>query len=169
MNVINVVGYEGIYAVSDTGIIFNIKKGTVMKTRINIYGYEEVTLSSVKSGKSKMRVHRIVYESFNGKVKDDLVIDHIDNNKLNNNLSNLRKLTNRENICRSKVSKYGRGVHYFEKINKYGACIQINKIQYHLGVFCDVEDARNAYDKALSDWNDNGILPYKRDRTVKKM
>lgn len=81
---------------------------------------------------------------------------------------NLRKLTNRENICRSKVSKYGRGVHYFEKINKYGACIQINKIQYHLGVFCDVEDARNAYDKALSDWNDNGILPYKRDRTVKK-
>lgn len=26
MNVINVVGYEGIYAVSDTGIIFNIKK-----------------------------------------------------------------------------------------------------------------------------------------------
>lgn len=82
MNVINVVGYEGIYAVSDTGIIFNIKKGTVMKTRINIYGYEEVTLSSVKSGKSKMRVHRIVYESFNGKVKDDLVIDHIDNNKL---------------------------------------------------------------------------------------
>lgn len=60
-------------------------------------------------------------------------------------------------------------MHYFEKINKYGACIQINKIQYHLGVFCDVEDARNAYDKALSDWNDNGILPYKRDRTVKKM
>lgn len=37
MKVINVVGYEGIYAVSDTGIIFNIKKGTVMKTRINIY------------------------------------------------------------------------------------------------------------------------------------
>lgn len=168
MKVINVVGYEGIYAVSDTGIIFNIKKGTVMKTRINIYGYEEVTLSSAKSGKSKMRVHRIVYESFNGKVKDDLVIDHIDNNKLNNDLSNLRKLTNRENICRSKVSKYGRGVHYLEKINKYGACIQINKIQYHLGVFCDVEDARNAYDKALSDWNDKGILPYKRDRTVKK-
>lgn len=26
MKVINVVGYEGIYAVSDTGIIFNIKK-----------------------------------------------------------------------------------------------------------------------------------------------
>lgn len=50
-----------------------------------MHGYEEVTLSSVKSGKSKMRVHRIVYESFNGKVKDDLVIDHIDNNKLNNN------------------------------------------------------------------------------------
>lgn len=117
MKVINVVGYEGIYAVSDTGIIFNIKKGTVMKTHVNMHGYEEVTLSSVKSGKSKMRVHRIVYESFNGKVKDDLVIDHIDNNKLNNNLSNLRKLTNRENICRSKVSKYGRGVHYFEKIN----------------------------------------------------
>ena len=39
MNVINVVGYEGIYAVSDTGIIFNIKKGTVMKTRINIGDY----------------------------------------------------------------------------------------------------------------------------------
>lgn len=40
-----------------------------MKTHVNMHGYEEVTLSSVKSGKSKMRVHRIVYESFNGKVR----------------------------------------------------------------------------------------------------
>lgn len=39
MKVINVVGYEGIYAVSDTGIIFNIKKGTVMKTHVNMHGY----------------------------------------------------------------------------------------------------------------------------------
>ena len=48
MNVINVVGYEGIYAVSDTGIIFNIKKGTLMKTRINIGDYIPLYTRNVK-------------------------------------------------------------------------------------------------------------------------
>ena len=166
MRIVNVVNYEGRYAVSDTGIIYNLKKGSVMKTNVNKYGYEEVSLHSPSLGCKKIRVHRIVYESFHGKVDDDLVIDHIDCNKLNNNLNNLRKLTNRENVARSKVSKFGRGGRYFKHLNKYGAGIQINNVKYFLGVFLTIDEARSAYDDALEDWELRGELPFKKDRTI---
>lgn len=166
MRIINVIDFEGIYAVSDEGRIFNLVKGTVMKTRINKYGYETVCLR--KNGMKKdFRVHRLVYESFHGRKDDKLVIDHIDGDKTNNKLFNLRKLTNRENVSRSKVSKYGRGVCYYKKLNKYGSNIQIEKVLYHLGTFSTKEEAGIAYNKALYEWENNHILPYKEDKSKK--
>jgi len=31
MKIVNVIGYEGLYAVSDQGIIYNLKRGTIVK------------------------------------------------------------------------------------------------------------------------------------------
>lgn len=166
MRIVNVIGFEGLYAVNDEGIVYNTVKGSVMKTRVNAFGYETVCLSKGNE-KKHFRVHRLVYESFFGRKGDNLVIDHIDNNKLNNRLDNLRKLTNRENVSRSKVSKHGRGVRFYPHLNKFGAYIQINKVPYHLGIFHTQQEASIAYNKALSDWEENGILPEKRDRSIK--
>lgn len=43
------------------------------------------------------RAHRVVYEAFIGNIKNGLVIDHIDGDKHNNRIDNLRMVTHSEN------------------------------------------------------------------------
>lgn len=57
-----------------------------------------------KNGKTKnFSVHRLVWESFNGKT--DLQIDHINAIKIDNALSNLQALSNRQNIIKYYLTK----------------------------------------------------------------
>jgi len=51
----------------------------------------------------KMLVHRIVWESFNGPIPDDMDVDHIDDNPQNNALSNLRLLSHQDNVKARKM------------------------------------------------------------------
>lgn len=43
-------------------------------------------------------LHRVIWEAFNGEIPDDMVIDHIDGNRSNNNLSNLRLVSQSVNM-----------------------------------------------------------------------
>ena len=170
MEIVNVRDFEGLYAVTDEGVIYSLRKGIEVIPTVNKKGYKYVTLH--KNGKRRTRpVHCIVYYSFHKNRglnrNDNLVIDHIDGNKLNNHLSNLRKITTRENTARAKETPNGRGVHYFAGLNKYGASIQIDNIRYHLGVFDSAEEASKVYKTALDNYKTNGVLPYKKDRSVK--
>lgn len=165
MKIVNVIGYEGLYAVSDQGVIYNLKRGTIVKPTMDKRGYLSVILS--KGGvQYTTKVHKVVFYSFvvqNGLTREDsLVIDHIDGDKTNNALYNLRKITTRENTSRSKTPKYGRGFHFYEKTGKFGAEIQINKVRYFLGTFDRAEDASIAYETALERYEKDGILPEKR-------
>lgn len=47
---------------------------------------------------------RLVYAWFHGEVPANMDVDHIDNNKFNNNISNLQLLTRRENLARRSLS-----------------------------------------------------------------
>lgn len=170
MKIINVVGYEGLYAVSDEGQVFSLKNGELLSPSINRGGYLIVVLN--KNGKKEtVQIHRVVFYSFNAyrrlKRTDELVIDHIDGNKTNNRLENLRKITTRENTSRAKTNLYGKGVHHFKHLGKFGAEIAINKVRYHLGVFQTPEEAAAAYKSALDAYNTDGVLPFKKDRTIK--
>ncbi len=170
MRIINVVGFEGLYAVSDDGRIFSLKKGIELKPALDNSGYLHVSFH--KSGKrAVVYIHKAVYYSFNAYRKltreDNLVIDHIDGNKTNNRLENLRKITTRENTSRAKVNKYGKGVHFFAHLGKFGAEIGIDGTRYYLGIFPNAEEAAEAYQAALKSYKENGVLPYKRDRTIK--
>lgn len=44
-----------------------------------------------------LKVHQLVYDAFIGPIPEGMVIDHIDRNKLNNDVSNLRAVTQSEN------------------------------------------------------------------------
>lgn len=48
--------------------------------------------------KKDYRVHRLVYKAFIGDIPEGMVIDHIDGNKLNNNVNNLRCVSFAENM-----------------------------------------------------------------------
>ena len=169
MKIKNVVGYEGKYAISEDGRVFNLIRGIEMKQH-DIDGYMCVKFR-VNNEIKNYRVHRLVYTAFKGRIIDNLVIDHIDGNKKNNNIENLRQLPNRENcnlgIQEKRKDKLPRGVRRFNKDNMFGAEIGIEKERYYLGTFKTPEEASYAYQSALRNWLDNKIKPQKRDRSVK--
>lgn len=96
MNIWKEIGINR-YEASEDGQIRNGKTGKVLKPKKTKNGYLQVCLC--KDGKGKMfYVHRLVYEAFNGPIPDGMVTDHLDAVKTNNNLSNLRCCTQRENV-----------------------------------------------------------------------
>lgn len=86
-------GYDGYYQIDEFGNVYSIN--CKLKKQI-INGYEIVFLA--KNGiKTKKRVHRLVAEAFIENKDNKPFIDHIDGNRLNNNVDNLRWCTTKEN------------------------------------------------------------------------
>ena len=70
------------------------------------------------------------------------VIDHIDNNTINNKISNLRKVTQQQNCFNQTKTK---GYSWNLIANKYQAKIRINGKLIHLGYFNDEQEAHQTY------------------------
>ena len=98
------------YYVSNLGIVYTTKKSPrynmsgemrVLQPRKHPSGYLYVGCF-VGKGPSKKRlwrrVHRLVWETHVGKIKHGLEIDHMDGDKHNNNLDNLRCVTHSVNM-----------------------------------------------------------------------
>jgi hypothetical protein len=84
------------YEVSDAGEVRNSKTGRILKPG-NDCGYHQVNLC-INGIKTSIKIHRLValYHLENPENKSQ--IDHIDRNKINNNVTNLRWVTNGENL-----------------------------------------------------------------------
>lgn len=83
-----------IYEVNESGDIKNSKTGRMIKWVIDRDGYARVHL---RGNIQKLAgVHRIVMETFQG--YSDLTVNHIDGNKLNNNIVNLEYCSALENL-----------------------------------------------------------------------
>jgi hypothetical protein len=97
--------YEN-YEVSNYGTVRNTKTGKVLKGgESKSSGYRKVSLSVKGSKKTVTReVHRLVAETFLGLHKG-LVVDHIDDNPLNNHIDNLQWITQSQNILKAKRKK----------------------------------------------------------------
>lgn len=97
----DIPGYEGLYQVSDYGRVRSLNylghEGKVKVLRIVIAnGYYYLTL--YKDGKKKgFRVHRLVVTAFIGPIPRGMVVNHINENKLDNRLSNLEICTQKYN------------------------------------------------------------------------
>lgn len=91
-----VVGYEGLYAVSSHGRIFGKKKNKHLSFGNGKAGYQLVGLC--KNGiRKNHQVHRLVATAFIENSKKKKVVNHIDGDKHNNVVGNLRWSTMSEN------------------------------------------------------------------------
>lgn len=103
---ISVLGYEGLYEVSDSGMVMavrrhdsqNVSRGGLLKLSVcTKIPYLKVTLF-LNGRRNQRYVHRLVYGSFIAPIPDGFVICHNDGNPQNNNLSNLRLDTQSGNL-----------------------------------------------------------------------
>lgn len=144
----DIPNYNGIYQASNFGNIKSLKYGKekLLKPRINTRGYLIVTL--YKNGVSNTRtIHQLICKSFLNYIPKgyELVINHIDRNKLNNRVDNLEVVTPRYNTNEYKTNP---GVSK-EKNGFYRPNITINGKQYRLGHVKSIEDATLIYNNAL--------------------
>lgn len=85
------------YLISNYGRIKNTITNRILKPSIAC-GYYKIRLSD--QGKVQdFLIHYLVYQNFiNNNIPKDYIIDHIDGNKLNNNVKNLRAISKSENV-----------------------------------------------------------------------
>lgn len=101
-------GYESLYQVSNNGKVRNKQTGKNLKAGIS-GGYYRVVLSKNSQAHS-YTVHKLVMENHNRSPREDEVINHIDSNKLNNNIDNLEYVTQKENVRKAWKSGLCEGI-----------------------------------------------------------
>jgi len=150
-----IVGYESLYKIYRDGTIVSLFGAAerILKSRIDSGGYFRIELN--KHGKRKVfLLHRLLYTSFIGDIPECMEIDHINRDKLNNDLSNLRLVTRTEN----EQNKNNKGYYFHKPRQLWRAQISIDKKVKHLGWFKTEIEARSAYVNAKKEYH-NVILP----------
>jgi hypothetical protein len=123
------------------------------KLKLNNSGYRNLKIQINGKLRKSVLIHQLMSSAFLGYKwnGNKLVVDHIDSNKLNNRLDNLKLITQRENIAKERTLKSGLpvGVSYSKNINKYRSRISINLKEIYLGSFNTPEEASQAYQNKL--------------------
>ena len=108
----DVVGYEGYYQVSNLGRVKSLnyrgsKKEKILATNLERTGYVRTHLC--KEGQHKtIRIHRLVAEAFLPNPDHKNCIDHINTNRADNRVENLRWVTHEEN-CNNDLTRKNNG------------------------------------------------------------
>ena len=127
--------------------IWNTRDAGEIAGSTTLQGYRRIKMF----GKQYLS-HRILYEMANGPIAECLQIDHIDQNKGNNALSNLRLATDTENryncSVRANSASGIKGVYWHKHRGRWAAAIRHNGRTMHLGLFDTKGMAAVSYAKA---------------------
>jgi hypothetical protein len=115
--------------------------GKVITTKTK--GYTMVQLI-IEGKRHYICAHRLAWLLHYGTLPNNS-IDHIDGDRSNNKINNLRDVTHQQNTFNQTTAK---GYCWHKKNNKFQAQISINKKTKFLGLFQTEQEARNAYLKA---------------------
>lgn len=128
----------------------NIKPGKIAGT-LHPTGYINIIIDG-----KLYKAHRLIWLYHHGKWPSKL-IDHINRNKSDNRIENLREVSNQENQRHTKISSRNTsgicGVICHKASHKWQARITFNKKQIHLGSFHNQEDAIKARKAAEEKYN----------------
>lgn len=151
----DIPNYEGLYQVSNLGNVKSLPKkfnktGCILKSKTKNEKYYKAVDLNNKGIRKTYLIHHLVSMTFlNHNPKDNklLVIDHINNNKLDNRLENLQIVTHRVNVNKDmKSSSVFWGVSYYKKTNKWRCQKYINGKIKHLGYYKTEQEAKIVYD-----------------------
>jgi hypothetical protein len=155
--------YEGLYQVSDLGRVKRLDRYKNHSSGKGTFLSKEKIMKNNKSGVyysvslyknliiKNWAIHHLVSITFMNHypMQNNLVIDHKDNIKEHNMLSNLQIITHRENISKDKINSVG-----FTGVckTKYGfvALIKYKEKLLNLGTYDTAEKASEKYNEAVS-------------------
>ncbi|AXH71988.1 MAG: HNH endonuclease [Podoviridae sp. ctbj_2] len=108
-----IFGFEGLYSIEENGVVRSWKTGrgcnkpgTALSPSLNTKGYPQVVLFDGLGGKRIARVHRLVAEAFLPNPDQLPQVDHINNDKTDNSIVNLRWVTNQANTSKALAKKF---------------------------------------------------------------
>lgn len=166
-------GYRGKYVVDDNGNVISYayskqRKLKPQRASQSRKGYYQVRLFSKEYPMGRLQyVHRLVWETFKGKISEGKEIDHIDGDTTNNALNNLQVLNPRDN----KLKYYkGKDIHWREYrdkfIKKYEELGTYKKVALFFGIDYNVvyRVIRNVVHK--KDWNTGKFITVKYDENI---
>ena len=134
----------------------NGKWTVVANRKNNNNGYCQVGLNG-----GLVMYHNIIWILSTGKyIPSGLVVDHINGNRLDSRMENMRLVTDRINNQNMEVHRDGKlvGCAFCKHAKRYKTKIQINSKQIYLGYFKTEQEAHRAYTTAckhIADYKDN--------------
>ena len=126
-----------------SGLIFRLTKNKGWKMIENKKNHSK-GYNYIKIHRKAVRRHRIIgYTFLNLDITNTkLQIDHIDGDRLNNNIDNLRIVTNQQNQWNQTKAK---GYYWSKFHKKWRAVIGIDYKRLYLGYYTSEEEAHQAY------------------------
>jgi len=147
-------GYPN-YEVSNLGNVRNVSTSRILKPGQNTFGYLHVVLCANNIRKT-FRVHRLVATEFIDNPDNKTEVDHMDHNKQNNCINNLRWVSRSENMMnmskqQKPCSSFFKGVSWDRQKNKRQAYIHVDTVKENIiGLsLYEIDAARASTTKAL--------------------